>query len=60
MQHPLGIDVKTGHVVLCRVVIGGVQQVISIVERELLDGVVCETVTQVDIQHQFRREGIEH
>ncbi len=54
MKQPVGIDVEARHMVLSRIVVGGIQQVVAVVERILLDGIVRKAVTQVHIQHQLR------
>ena len=53
-QQPVGIEVQTCRLSFHDIAVGGVQQVVAVVEAVLLDAVVGERVVQGGIQHQLR------
>ena len=50
------VGAQTCLVTLDDVAVGGVQQVVAVVEAVLRDGIVGEVVVQVQVDHQFRSE----
>ena len=53
VKHPLDIGVEAGYMVLGCIVVSGIQQVVTVIERELLDGIISKAVAQIEVQHQL-------